>query len=75
MIFPKKCSLFNTLSMDKVSLSYFFSSQGIKQNVFLISKIYLGSNSKAMADWGRKRGRWKYKNLNISGMKKAFSMK
>ena len=28
-------------------------------------KIYLGSSSQAMADREKKRGRWKYKNLNI----------
>ena len=35
-------------------------------------KIYLGSSSKAMADREKKRGRWKYKNLNISRTKRAF---
>ena len=28
--------------------------------------IYLGSSSKAMFDREKKRGKWKYKNLNIS---------
>ena len=35
-------------------------------------KIFLGSTSKAMADKERKRGRRKYKNLNISRTKIAF---
>ena len=35
-------------------------------------KIFLGSTSKAMADGERKRGRRKYKKLNILRMKKAF---
>ena len=35
-------------------------------------KIYLGSSSQAMADREKKRGKWKYKNLNISRTKKAF---
>ena len=34
-------------------------------------KIYLGSTSKAMADREKKRGRWKYKNLNISRTKRV----
>ena len=53
--------------------------QDIKQNVLLSSyldsydvirfKIFLGSTSKAMADREKKRGRQKYKNLNISRTK------
>ena len=35
-------------------------------------KIFLGSTSKAMADREKKRGRQKYKNLNISRTKRAF---
>ena len=35
-------------------------------------KIYLGSSSKAMVDKEKKNRKWKYKNLNISRMKKAF---
>ena len=35
-------------------------------------KIFLESTSKAMADREKKRGRRKYKNLNISRMKRAF---
>ena len=37
--------------------------------------IYLESTSKAMADREKKRGRWKYKNLNILRTKRAFKMK
>ena len=37
-------------------------------------KIYLQTTSKAMAD-KEKKGRWKYKNLNISRTKRAFQMK
>ena len=35
-------------------------------------KIFLRSTSKAMADREKKRGRRKYKNLNISRTKRAF---
>ena len=36
-------------------------------------KIYLGSNSRAMADREKKkRGRWKHKKRIISRMKRAF---
>ena len=38
-------------------------------------KIFLGSISKAMADKEKKRGGPKYKNFNISRMKRAFQMK
>ena len=34
--------------------------------------IYLGSSSKAMVDRYKKRGRSKYKKLNISRTKTAF---
>ena len=34
-------------------------------------KIYLESGSQAMADREKKRGRWKNKNLKISGTKIA----
>ena len=76
MTFPLKWSLFNTLSIENISISYpFFPSQDIEQNVLLSShldklfiylrqfnfKIYLRSSSKAIAD-SEKRGRPKYKN-------------
>ena len=35
-------------------------------------KIFLGSTSNAMPDREKKRGRRKYKNLNISKTKRAF---
>ena len=35
-------------------------------------KIYLRTACKAMADREKKRGRWKYKNFNISRTKRAF---
>ena len=37
--FPKKCSLCNTLSIDRVSMSYFCLSQDIKQKVLLSSYL------------------------------------
>ena len=37
IILQYKCSLFNTLSVDYVSMSYLFPSQDIKQNVLLSS--------------------------------------
>ena len=58
-----------------------FPSQDNKQNVLLSFylvddgtnyKIYVGSRFKAMADMEKKRGRRKYKNLNISRTKRAF---
>ena len=39
--FPWKCSLFNTLLMEKVLIHAFFPSQYIKQNV--LSSYYLDS--------------------------------
>ena len=35
-------------------------------------KIYLQTTSKAIADREKKTGKQKYKNLNISRMKRAF---
>ena len=59
-----------------------FLSQDIKQNVRLLGsyldsdvinfKIFIESTSQAMADREKKRGRRKYKNLNISRTKRAF---
>ena len=57
----------------------FIPTQYMKENVLLCSnldrydvkRIYLGSSSKAMAGSEKKRGRWKYKNSNISSMEKA----
>ena len=39
MIFHKKCYLFNTLSMDKVSMSYLFSFLRFQTNVLLSSYL------------------------------------
>ena len=73
--FLKKCSLFNTLYMNKVSFSYLFpfSRYQIK-NVFLGSyldnwwhhELYLQSSSNAMIDREKRRGEHTYQNLNIS---------
>ena len=38
-------------------------------------EIYLQTTSKHMADREKKRGRRKYKNLNMSRKKRAFQMK
>ena len=61
---------------------YLILYQDIKQNVLLSPyldsnditnfEISLESTFKAMADRGKKRGRRKYKNLNISRTKRAF---
>ena len=60
--------LFNTPSTGKVSvLLSFYLVDDVTNH-----KIYVGSNSKAMADTEKKRGRRKYKNLNISRTKRAF---
>ena len=37
--FSIKCSLFNTLSIDKVSMSCLFPSQDIRQNVLFSSYL------------------------------------
>ena len=59
-----------------------FLSQDIKQNVRLLGsyldsdvinfKIFIESTSQAMADREKKRGRRKYKNVNISRTERAF---
>ena len=66
----------------KLQCHTLFPSQDITQNVLLSSyldhydvlnlKIFLQSTSKAMADREKNRGRRKYKDLNISRIKKAF---
>ena len=64
----------------------FFPSQDIKHIVLLSSyldswhdvinfTIYLQTTSNTMGDREIKRGRWKYKKLNISRTKRAFWMK
>ena len=64
-------------------MSYLFSFSKISSEmcylilIWLIDdiinfKIYLSSISEAMADRGKKRRRWKYKNLNFSRTKRAF---
>ena len=81
MIFPLKCCYLILHQRAKFQCHTSFPSQDIKQNVLLSfylvddvtnHKIYVGSNSKAMADMEKKRGRRKYKNLNISRTKGAF---
>ena len=74
--------LFNILSMEKVSISYLlsFSLYQTKRVVYTVDDVknfknYLRSTFKAMAAKQKERGRWKYKNLNISRKKKAFKMK
>ena len=37
--FSKKCSLFNTVSIEKVSISYLFSFSRYKKNVLLSSYL------------------------------------
>ena len=80
--FHKKCSLLNTLSLDKVSMLYLFSFSRYQAKCVISSylssrwgvnfKIYLRTTIKAMADGEKKRGRRKYKNLNIWRTKGAF---
>ena len=66
--------------MDKVSMSHLFPSQDIKQNLSLSScdvinlKIFLDQPLK-LTHMRKKRGKQKYKKLNISRMKRAFQMK
>ena len=40
--------------------------------LFIKFKIYIVSSSRPMADKEKKRGRWKYKNLNILRTKRTF---
>ena len=40
IIFSEKYSLFNILSIDKVSMSYLFPSQDIKQNMLFSSYLH-----------------------------------
>ena len=49
---------------------YFFLKVSNKMCSYF--KIFLGLISKAVADRGKKRGRRKYKNVNISRTKRAF---
>ena len=70
--------------MDKVSMSHliFFSRYQTKcvikflfrqlMTQIISFKILLGLTSKAMADREKKKGRQKYKKLNISRMKELF---
>ena len=80
--FSIKILLFNTLSTEKVSITCLFSFpiyQTKCVSKFLFSQLMsqtirfmLDQPLKQMADRKKKRGRWKYKNLNISRMKIAF---
>ena len=67
--------------MDKVSVSHLISFSRYQtkcvikfflDNDVINFKIFPGSISKAMADMEKKRGKRKYKNLNISRTKRAF---
>ena len=81
-LFHKNVPYLILYQCPKFQCHTFFSSQDIKQNVLSSSyldswdvinfKIYLGSSSQAMSDREKKRGRWKYRNLNISRTKRAF---
>ena len=55
MIFPEECSLFNTVSMGKASISYLFTfsryqTKCVIKFLFKNFKIYLQSSSIAIAD-------------------------
>ena len=64
--FPINFSLFNIISMDKVSISHLISFSRYQTKCaikFLVDdtinfKIYLGSTSKVMANRKKTRGRW-----------------
>ena len=67
--------------MDKVSMSHLISFSRYQtkcvikflfRQLMTSFKIFLRSSSKAMTDREKKRGRGKYKNLNISTTKRAF---
>ena len=54
--------LFNTLSTGKVSMPYLLSFPRYQTKCvkFLFRKLMMSQT--IMADWEKKRGRWKYKN-------------
>ena len=84
-IIPKKCSVFNTLPMDKVSMSHLISFSRYQTKCvikFLFRQLMLSWSlrfflNQPLKQWltGKKMGRPKYKNLNISRATRAFSMK
>ena len=78
---PKNCPWLNTSTIDYVSISdlvSFSRYQSISLNPCLANwwchkfRIYLHLSTRAKADRREKRGKGKYKNLNILRMKKLF---
>ena len=80
MIFSWKCSIFNMLSMDKVSMSHLISFSRYQTKCVLSSyldswwphKLLRFFLNQPMAHREKKNGRQKYTNLNISRTKRAF---
>ena len=84
MIFPKKCSLFKTLSMGKVSMSYFFSFSRYRTKSkciikFLFRQLMMSWTlrfilNQALKQWltGRKRGEDGNTKIWISWERKEF---
>ena len=82
MIFSIKCSLFNTLSMDKVAMSYLFSfSKNQTKCVidFLFRQLMISRTLRFIFDhrlkqWptGRKRGRMEIQKFEYLENRKSF---
>ena len=82
MIFPLKCSLFDTPSMDKVLMSYFFSFSRYQTKCvieFLFRQLMASSTSRFIFDhpvkqWptGRKRGKNGNTKIEYLGNEKSF---
>ena len=80
LFFLESCPLKGAGIFDKVSMSYFFPSQDIKRNVLRFysdswwrHKRFIFNHPLKQWSTGKKRERRKYKNLNISWTKRAFS--
>ena len=80
-LFHKNVPCLILYQWTRVQCHTFFPSQDIKQSCYVLLytiddvinfKMYLRSNSKATGDKEKKRGRRKYKNLNILWTKRAF---
>ena len=67
-LFCKKCSLFNSIQWAEFQFHTLSFSQYIKQNMLSMSLTLSLFLDQPLKQWlmGKKRGRWKYKGLNIS---------
>ena len=76
ILFPQKFSLFDTLSINHVSvkdLLFLSKYQTVFLNSWCLANWWCHKLSDSSNVWQiEKRERWKYKNLNILSMKKVF---